>query len=122
MDKSKLEYIYNEIGTIVGTAKYFNCSYGKIRYQLDKYNIEYQLQRNTKNISFQDLKEVYDNTQSIREVGKYFSMSHEKARQLLKKYNYINKPVIYNCNKDFFLIIPKNLFIGLGLLLQMDVY
>jgi hypothetical protein len=102
MDKLELEKAYKEHGTIQNTAKYFGYSYGKIRYQLDKYNIPYTLERNTDNININELKQIYKETQSIRKVGEYFNMSHEKARQLLNKHNLCNKLTRYNCNHDFF--------------------
>lgn len=102
MEKLELERAYKETGTIQKTAKYFGCSYGKIRYQLNKHKISYSLEKSTKEISKFQLEKVYLETQSVREVGKHFSMSHEKARLLLNKHGLCNKPVRYNCNHNFF--------------------
>jgi len=114
MDKLTLERAYQDQGTVQKTAQYFGCSYGKIRYQLDKHKINYTLERNTSKISKDDLEKIYIDTQSIREVGKHFDMSHEKARQLLVKHGLCNKLVRYDCNYDFFLSDNQKSFYWAG--------
>lgn len=102
MNKIELKTIFDQLGTIQKTAKYFECSYCKIKYWLEKHAIPFQLEKNLDLINQDELKEVYTNTQSIRKVGKHFNMSHEKARTLLKKHGLINKPIRYKVNHDFF--------------------
>jgi transposase len=116
MDKLELERVYNEVGTVQKAAKYFGCSYGKMRYQLDKLGIPYKLERNTKKINKKELAKVYLQTQSIREVGKHFNMSHERARRLLHKYKLCNEAVIYMCNDNFFSLDDQGSFYWAGFL------
>lgn len=102
MEKEKLQKIYNQFKSVRKTAEFFGCSYGKIRYQLDKHNIEYIPERHTSKVDTKELQKIYEQTQSARKVGEHFGMSKEKAIYLLKSQNLINELVKYSCDEKFF--------------------
>jgi DNA-binding transcriptional regulator WhiA len=102
MEKEKLQEIYNQFKSVRKTAEFFGCSYGKIRYQLDKHNIEYIPERHTSKVDIKELQKIYEQTQSAKKVGEHFGMSKEKAIYILKRENLINELVRYSCDQNFF--------------------
>lgn len=121
MSKTQLNYnvIKNALelnnGDIQKSAEYLNVKYNTLYWWIKCCNLPYKSKKTPITATKEQIEEAYTRLQSLRKVAKELGCTSEGLRVAMRRLGiYINKPVLYSCDHDFFKRENEDVFYWAG--------